>query len=475
MIESNVRQTRMNTVMKMSATWITAMLLLTLGMARADAAETRPNIIFIFADDWGWGDLSCHGSKLYKTPSLDKLASQGTDFYEFTVGNPVCSPSRSAVMTGHYPARHSVHQHFASIEHHVASGMPDWLDPTPVMLPRVLKEAGYVTGHFGKWHLTNSHVSDPPLPAAYGYDEAAIFNGPGEQVNANPNINAPLATDRAINFIRQHKDRPFFINLWVHATHTPHYPTERWMKKFEKLDESHRVYAAVVAEADERIGQVLATLDELKLADSTLVVFSSDNGPEVTGKGKEQGDLSTGAGLGEYYSVGETGGLRGQKRSLYSGGVGVPFIVRWPGHTPAGRVDKTTVITAVDLLPTFCAAAGVYLPQGFEPDGENLLRAFKGQSMDRTRPIYWDWRGASHGENWPRLAIRDGRWKLLMTLDRKRIELYDVVADRQQARDLSAQHPDVTQRLADAALAWRKTLPTDTPSQAISKDRRKLK
>jgi N-acetylgalactosamine-6-sulfatase len=204
-------------------------------------------------------------------------------------------------------------------------------------------------------------------------------------------------------------------------------------------------------------------------------VFSSDNGPEVTGKGKEQGDLSTGAGLGEYYSVGETGGLRGQKRSLYSGGVGVPFIVRWPGHTPAGRVDKTTVITAVDLLPTFCAAAGVDLPQGYEPDGENLLRAFKGQSMDRTRPIYWDWRGASYGENWPRLAIRDGRWKLLMTLDRKRIELYDVVADRQQARDLSAQHPDVTQRLADAALAWRKTLPTDTPSQAISKDRRKPK
>src|SRR5680860_1353535 len=139
----------------------------------------RPNIVFVFADDWGYGDLGIHGSTFCKTPNLDKMASEGIDFQNFSVVNPVCSPSRVAVMTGQFPARQSVHGHFASVESHIKRNMPDWLDPKAPMLPRMLKKAGYATAHFGKWHLSNTHVQDAPSPLEYGYDEYGAFNLPG--------------------------------------------------------------------------------------------------------------------------------------------------------------------------------------------------------------------------------------------------------------------------------------------------------
>ena len=348
-----------------------------------------PNIIFIFADDWGYGDLSCHGSNTYKTPNLDRLAREGIDFENFAVCNPVCSPSRTAVMTGHFPARHSIHQHFASVEHHQKVGMPDWLDPDLPILPRMLKQAGYVTGHFGKWHLTNRHVSDAPLPPAYGYDEYGAFNLPGEQIGVSE------VCPRAAAFIRRHRDKPFFINVWIHETHTPHYPKAAFLKQFEYLNEQQRVYAAVVAEGDAGIGLIMDTLKDLNLDEQTLVIFSSDNGPESTGPKtrKEVDDISTGKGLGTFYSVGTTAGLKGRKRSLFAGGVRTPFIARWPGVIPAGRVDRTSVITAVDLLPTFLTLAGRDLPESYQPDGESIVSALQGKSFKRTRPIYWEWRG----------------------------------------------------------------------------------
>lgn len=135
--------------------------------AVAPIKNTKPNIVFIFADDWGWGDLGCHGHRYVKTPNIDRLAAEGNEFRQFTVASGVCSPSRAAVLTGHFPARHSIHGHFATVESHVERGMPDWLDPDVVLLPRLLKDAGYATGHFGKWHLTNIMVPDAPLPTAY--------------------------------------------------------------------------------------------------------------------------------------------------------------------------------------------------------------------------------------------------------------------------------------------------------------------
>jgi len=165
----------------------------------------QPNIIFIYADDWGYGDLGCHGSTFCKTPVLDKMVDEGIDFQNFSVSNPVCSPSRTAVMTGQFPARHSVHGHFATVEVHKKRGMPNWLNPKAPMLTRMLKEAGYATGHFGKWHLTNTSIKDAPFPSAYGIDEYGVFNASGEQIDVEQTI--PLTLD----FIKRHKNQPFYI------------------------------------------------------------------------------------------------------------------------------------------------------------------------------------------------------------------------------------------------------------------------
>ena len=156
-------------------------------------AADKPNIIFIFADDWGWGDLGCHGHPYLKTPNLDRLASEGTEFYQFTVASGVCSPSRAAVMTGQFPARHSIHGHFATVESHVKRGMPDWLDPKAVLLPRLLQEAGYATAHYGKWHLTNIMVKDAPLPIEYGYDDYGAFNCSGPQMPVHDDVRRSIA------------------------------------------------------------------------------------------------------------------------------------------------------------------------------------------------------------------------------------------------------------------------------------------
>ena len=292
------------------------------------AAETdKPNIIFIFADDWGYGDLGIHGSTFCETPHLDQMAKEGIDFANFTVNSPVCTPSRVAVMTGQFPARHSIHQHFQGVRAHLKRGMPDWLDPKAPMLPRMLQNAGYTTGHFGKWHLGS--VSDSPTEDAYGYDQYATFNGSGKHPIPKKGL---ASVDHAEKFIREFKDEPFFVNLWLHEAHLAHFPTERYLEKFKDLDEQKRVYASIIAEGDEGVGRILSLLKELDLDEKTLVVFSTDNGPEHTRDethrfhGKDEA-----SGFGGYFSVGESGGLKGKKRSL--------FFRRSPGsfHRPLAR------------------------------------------------------------------------------------------------------------------------------------------
>ncbi len=427
------------------------------GWSGANAAEPsgvptdpRPNIIFMFADDWGWGDLSSHNHPYVKTPNLDRLRDEGTDFMQFNVLNPVCSPSRTAVMTGHYPARYSIHQHIGTMESNRERGMPDWLDPDAVMLPRMLQHAGYATAHYGKWHLTSREFAEQaPLGTAYGYDDYAGWNGP------LPGIGYFEIYDKALDFLRAHRDQPVFINLWLHEAHTPHEPSEESMAEFAHLDKQQQVYAAVIADGDKGVGKILNGLDEMGIADNTLLVFSSDNGPEVTGK-----QAKLGKGYGTLCSVGSTGGLRGRKRSLFEGGVRVPFIVRWPGRTPARKINENTVVTAVDLLPTFCAAAGAGLPEGYEPDGENLLAALLGEPVVRRKPVFWEWRGLNNEpDGWPQLAVRDGDWKLVMTQDQRRAELYNLTTDREESRDLSAQYPEVASRLIRMAQEWKRTLP----------------
>ncbi|MFC5051417.1 sulfatase-like hydrolase/transferase [Rubritalea spongiae] len=430
------------------------------------ATSDKPNLIFIYADDWGYGDIGAHGSTFCKTPQLDKMIEEGTDFQNFSVVNPVCSPSRVAIMTGHYPARHSVHRHFATLQHHKKTGMPDWLDPKAVMLPRLLQQGGYKTAHYGKWHLTNVDIDDAPLPDQYGYDDYKAFNLPG------PNAPADSPIPNALKFIEENKEKPFFINLWIHETHTPHYPKPEFEALHPELNDRQKVYAAIVSEGDTGVGKILAKLKELEIDKNTLVIFSSDNGPERTGAKKITEDASTGPGKGSYYSVGETAGLRGQKRSLNAGGVRVPFIAWWPGTVPAGKIDKTTTLAGTDILPTFCSLAGVTLPEDYQADGVDITSALKGENFERNKPVYWDWRAATGKKDfWASSGIAEGKWKLLHNKKLKRTELYDMTVDFKERKDLSKQNPELVEKLLAKITAWQKTLPDAPPADCISKHR----
>ncbi|MBT4691829.1 MAG: sulfatase-like hydrolase/transferase, partial [Planctomycetaceae bacterium] len=252
-------------------------LLMIIGMALSSTATTasdKPNILFIFADDWGWGDLGCHGHPYVKTPNIDRLAHEGTDFHRFTVASGVCSPSRTAVMTGHFPARYNINGHFAWVPSNAKRNMPDWLSPTAPLLPRLLQDGGYATAHFGKWHLSNNMIPDSPLPSEYGYDTYGAFNCAGEQMPVHEDA------QHAIAFIEKssRQGKPFFVNLWLHEPHTPFHTIPKYRWRFRDLEEPDNIYASVLSHADDRIGEVLDALDRLKLADNTLVIFSSDNG-----------------------------------------------------------------------------------------------------------------------------------------------------------------------------------------------------
>lgn len=443
---------------------------------KAQQKNRKPNIIFIFADDWGYGDLSAHGSTWIETPNIDKMIGEGMDFANFTVNSPVCSPSRVAVMTGQFPARQSIHQHFQGWKAHVKRGMPDWMDPNDMSLPREFQKAGYVTGHFGKWHL-GWRAKDAPIESDYGYDEYATFNG-------SKTINIPkggsIGVDYAEDFIKRHKDKPFFINLWLHEAHTAHYPLPKFMEKFKGLDEQRRVYASVIAEGDEAVGRINKLLKELNLEDNTLVVFSTDNGPEWEGSEKEKlhkGDEENGIkGLGKYYSVGETGGLKGQKRSLFAGGIRVPFVAKWPNVIPKGVKNNDAVVTAVDLLPTFFEAAGIKMPKDFQPDGESMMAAFKGKKFKRSQPIFWEWRGGtSKPYTWPTLGVRDGDWKLVVDVTGNKYELYNLKDDWKEKHDLAQTNPKKAKELLEKVKTWKASLPTEPRASCVSSVRKRQK
>lgn len=443
-----------------------------------EAASSRPNILFIFADDWGWGDLGCHGHPYLKTPNLDRLASQGTDFQRFTVASGVCSPSRTAVMTGHFPARYNIDGHFAWVPSNQKRGMPDWLDVQAPSLPRFLQQAGYATAHFGKWHLANDMIPDSPLPSRYGYDRYGAFNCAGEQM--------PVHEDaaHAIEFIResQNAGKPFFINLWIHEPHTPFHTVPKYEWRHRDLkSRNDQIYASVISHADDRIGQVLDELERLGISDQTLVVFTSDNGPARAAGETElalQYDTATGAGWGIAASKGITAGRKGYKSALFEGGINVPFIARWPGRIKAGHVDQESLVSAVDLLPTFCDLAGASLPADYQPDGASQVKTLLGQvSKQREKPLFWKMQSrwpapASRPYHWVSYAIVDQQWKLLTNRDQSHVELYDIVADPLESDEVSDQNPQVVAALQKRLTEWQATLP-EQPSGDVFSNLRK--
>ncbi|GGD11595.1 sulfatase-like hydrolase/transferase [Aquisalinus flavus] len=433
-----------------------------------------PNIVFIFADDLGFGDIGANGNTRFNTPNLDRLAKQGTNFQQFTVASPVCSPSRAAVLTGQFPDRHLIFQHFNTVEHHQRNGMPDWLDPKAPSIARVLQDTGYVTGHFGKWHLTNRPIPDAPEPEAYGFDHYAVFNGPGPQTDA-----VAVFSD-ALDFIDAHKDQAFFLNLWIHETHTPHYPDPAQVKAYAHMDEQAQIYAATVSSADDGVGQVMDRLDALGLRENTIIIFSSDNGPEVTADESER-YLTTDPDaavegrdpLGRYFSVGTTAGLRGKKRDLYEGGIRVPFLVSWPGVVPQGAVDAQSVLNAVDLFPTFAGIAQAELPSGYQPDGQNVLPALRGAAFERQKPLFWQRLGPASEDGAPRqvwAAMRDGKWKYIRQVDGS-VLLFNVEQDPYEEINLANDYPDIAEAMSAEFAVWQSTLPSDLPKAAISKER----
>ncbi|MDA2930903.1 sulfatase-like hydrolase/transferase, partial [Acidobacteria bacterium AH-259-O06] len=428
--------------------------------AQPKQAPAKPNIIFIFADDLGWGDLGCYGHRQIQTSNLDRLAEEGTLFTQFYVNSAVCSPSRTAFMTGNFPARHRVHGHFAQAQRNQARGMPNWLDPAATTVTKLLKQSGYQTGHFGKWHLGSGPGA--PDPGDYGIDvhRTTNSNGPGWDQN-DPYFRAKstaLIVEETIRFIEANRDQPFYVNLWTLVPHATLHPTEEEMKPYRRLGPAKvpykgamQIYYASVTALDREIGRLLQKLDELGLARNTIVFFSSDNGPE---------DIHIRN--ASHSGVGSPGPLRGRKRSLYEGGTRMPFIVRWPNRVPAGRVDDTSVLTAVDFLPTLCKLAGIELPAGTNLDGEDVSDVLLGRPRARTKPILWEWRFniAGHPLNRsPMLAIRQGNWKLLMNPDRSRLELYDIPRDASELNNQADRYPQVVKRLSQTVLSWHKTLP----------------
>jgi len=340
----------------------------------------------------------------------------------------------------------------------------------------MLKAGGYATAHYGKWHLANNMIPDSPLPGEYGYDDYGAFNCAGEQMPVHEDA------DNAIAFIEQSHQagKPFFINLWIHEPHTPFHTVPKYRWRFQELDEADNIYASVLSHADDRIGEVLDALDRLGITDNTLVIFSSDNGParaaRPTGLSLMH-DTATGAGYGIGAAKGTTGGRKGYKASLFEGGIGVPFIVRWPGQVPAGAVDAVSLISAVDLLPTFCEAAGVELPVGYEPDGLSQLAVLKGEPAPvREKPLFWKhdspWPAPAHSpDHWVSYVIVDQKWKLVANQDSSHVELYNIAADPFEANDLKPQHPEVVRELLGQLATWKATLPEQPTGAVFSAER----
>ncbi len=442
-------------------------------------ATDRPNFIFIVTDDQGWEDLGCFGHSAcfgrytLKTPVLDQLARDGLRVTNFYVNSPVCSPSRVGMMTGQYPARHGID--FAihgSPEQDAAIGQKHLLDPAVPNLASVLRQAGYQTAHYGKWHMSGAWnpETNPDAPDAgdYGFDHWACNAMNGDplwrtdrgEVKAQ-HTSSEAIVNRSIEFLEgRDPAKPFLLNVWLLDPHAVLDPSPEQMEEFRHLSPFRGdpdkdpgamcVYYSVIANLDRQIGRLLDKLDALGLADNTVIVFTSDNGPAPLW---DTGTSNSGAG--------RTGPFRGIKASLYEGGVRMPFITRWPGRTPEDVVDNETVLSAIDLLPTFCSMAGVTPPAGL--DGRDMTAAFLGQPVKREDPLFWEFRFGSWGRHIQfslRYAMRKGNWKLMMNADGTKCELFDLSRDPSETADCARYEPAIVKEMAAALTAWARELPS---------------
>jgi arylsulfatase A-like enzyme len=458
-------------VLMKSFPWLTRAL--TLALAIPALSVAKPNIIFIMADDLGYTDVGCFGSKYYETPNIDRLAAQGMRFTNYH-HHQNCTPTRAALMSGQYSVRTGVYT-VGGTDRFDWSKRPlrpvDNVTNLPldrVILPQALKSAGYATGMFGKWHIGNEGAYHP---GKRGFDEAIVSQGAHFDFATNPKVEYPkgqyladFLTDRAVDFIKRRKDAPFFLYLPHFGVHSPHHAKPELIAKFKHkpaVGGHHSpVYAAMIASVDESVGRVMALLDELKIADNTVVIFASDNG-----------------GVGGYVREGIKKGnpditdnapLRSGKGSLYEGGTRVPLIVRWPGHTKPGSASDVPGIH-VDMYPTLVALADGKMPAGQVFDGESLAPLIRDPSARlRREAIYQHFPGylGAGADSWrttPVSLIHSGDWKLMEYLEDGRIELYNLRDDIGETKNLATAQPERAKSLHAKLVAWRESVKAPMP------------
>ncbi len=394
----------------------------------------KPNFVFLLCDDLGYGDLACYGNPVIRTPNLDKLASEGIRLTDCYSAAPVCSPARAGIMTGRNPYR-------SGITDWIPAGSGIYLKRQEVSVASLLKSVGYATCHSGKWHLSSTLDGSEPTPGDHGFDHwfstqnnaAPSHRSPvnfirnGKPVGRLEGWSSALIVDEAIQFIRRVKDRPFAVFVWFHAPHEPVATADEFLKIYSHVDDPTKaVYYGSVTQMDHEVGRFLKALDEMKLSDNTLVMFTSDNGPETLRRYRGAG-----------HSHGSPGPLRGMKLHLYEGGIRVPGIIRWPGHTRPGQTCHEPV-NGTDVLPTFCEIAGVKVPADTPIDGTSILPMFIGKPIEREVPLYWRYDKALGG---PKHAMRIGNWKLLADAVLDRFELYNLETDPSETTDLSTKEP----------------------------------
>ena len=461
---------------------LTALVLTVLATALpAQNAGRPPNVIVILVDDWGTTDLGCYGSKLYETPNIDRLASEGVRFTTGYSACTVCSPTRAALMTGKYPARLHLTDWIAGHGRpHAKLRIPDWtkfMKHEEVTLAEQFKAAGYATASIGKWHLTPAleQGDEAYYPEKHGFD----VNVGGYHRGQPPSYFAPyriptlkegsdgeFLTDReaaeAAKFIEANHAKPFFIYLPHYAVHTPIQSKKdvaaKYAAKLEKspgLAQRNASYAALVESVDDALGTIRKALEKNGLTDNTVIVITGDNGGLLP--------------------VTDNAPLRAGKGSAYEGGVRVPFIVAWPGKLAPKVVSDVPAVT-IDIYPTVLELAGIRPMQSLV-DGISLAPLLTKGSKPERDTVFWHYPHYHPGGATPYSAVRSGDWRLVHFYEDGRDELYNLAADVGEKNELSAKEPEVAKALRTRLDAWLKSvdaqLPTPNPDADPSKDGQK--
>lgn len=415
------------------------------GGAVAPRSANRPNIILAMTDDQGWGDTGYNGHPVLQTPTLDAMAQTGLRFERFYSAAPVCSPTRGSCLTGRHPFRYGI----------FGANSGDGDDPSRFPLPsqeitlaEILSAEGYATGHFGKWHLGDFTGPMRSSPADHGFQESfstvrkvSTLDPSGYFLNGEPYTeplegdDSAVIMDRAIPFIRDAaaKDQPFFTVIWFHSPHNPVIAAPEYRARYAAHPEREQHYWGTITAADAQLGHLRDELRNLGVADNTMLWFCSDNGPA----------------LSDEFGAGSTKGLRGNKGTLYEGGVRVPGLLEWPARIPEARTVGMPCSTS-DFLPTILETFELEMPDTRPIDGVSLAATIGGANQERIDPI-----GFEHHD---RAAWIDGRYKLIAGIKDDRLaspELYDLVNDPGEISDLTKDLPDVAVSMGVALLMWR--------------------